>query len=180
MRHGWFIFGIAVLLLLQRSAQAHLVTTGLGPVYDGIGHFCLAPDDSIPVVALALLAVSLLPACGTSNKLAEPITQGQRVFTCGHSFHVWVPDILADLCKKAGIQGHTQVGISSIGGSQIIQHWNVPDDQNTAKKALKTGNVDVLTLSPIFLPDPGIENFTRLGLEYNKDIRVLVLCILLR
>jgi len=44
------------MLLLQQSAQAHLVTTGLGPVYDGIGHFSLSPDDSIPVVALALLA----------------------------------------------------------------------------------------------------------------------------
>jgi hydrogenase/urease accessory protein HupE len=44
------------MLLMPHSAQAHLVTTGLGPVYDGIGHFSLSPDDSIPVVALALLA----------------------------------------------------------------------------------------------------------------------------
>ena len=130
------------------------------------------------VVTVALLGVSLLPACG--GKLAEPITQGQRVFTCGHSFHVWVPDIVADLCQKSGIQGHTQIGISGIGGSQIIQHWNVPDDKNTAKAALKTGKVDVLTLSPIFLPDAGIENFTNLALEYNKDIRILVQPIWLR
>jgi len=34
--------------------------------------------------------------------------------------------------------------------------------------------VDVLTLSPIFLPDPGIENFTKLALEHNPDIRVIV------
>ena len=113
-------------------------------------------------------------------KLAEPITQGQRVFTCGHSFHVWVPDIVADLCKKAEIPGTRQIGISSIGGSQIIQHWNIPDDKNKAKEALKTGNVDVLTLSPIFLPDPGIENFTKLALEHNKDIRILVQPIWLR
>lgn len=37
-------------------AEAHLVTTGLGPVYDGIGHFMLSPDDLVPVIALALLA----------------------------------------------------------------------------------------------------------------------------
>jgi hypothetical protein len=135
---------------------------------------------TLSVTALVLLAVSFLPACGSNAKLADPITQGQRVFTCGHSFHVWVPDIVADMCKKAGIQGHTQVGISAIGGSQIIQHWNVPDDQNKAKEALKTGNVDVLTLSPIFLPDPGIENFTKLALEHNKDIRILVQPIWLR
>jgi hydrogenase/urease accessory protein HupE len=35
--------------------QAHLVTTGLGPVYDGIGHLLLTPEDLLPVVALGLL-----------------------------------------------------------------------------------------------------------------------------
>lgn len=113
-------------------------------------------------------------------KLAEPIAKGQRVFTCAHSFHCWVPDILVDLCKKAKIDGHEQVGVSVIGGSQVIQHWNVPDDENAAKKALQTGKVDVLTLSPLFLPDAGIENFTKLALEHNKDIRVLVQPIWLR
>ena len=57
---------------------------------------------------------------------------------------------------------------SSIGGSRTIQHWDIPVEKNTAKTALMTGNVDVLTLSPIFLPDPGIENFTTLALEHNK------------
>jgi hydrogenase/urease accessory protein HupE len=57
MRQMRFVlFIVLALLLMQRSADAHLVTTGLGPVYDGIGHFSLSPDDSIPVVALALLA----------------------------------------------------------------------------------------------------------------------------
>src|ERR1051325_4802886 len=67
-----------------------------------------------------------------SDKLAAPITKGQRVFTCGHSFHVWVPDILVDLAKKADIKDHVKVGLSSIGGSKVIQHWNKPDDQNNA------------------------------------------------
>jgi urease accessory protein len=57
MNRSRFIFcGIVALLLAQAPARAHLVTTGLGPVYDGIGHFSISPDDSIPVVALALLA----------------------------------------------------------------------------------------------------------------------------
>jgi hypothetical protein len=34
----------------------------------------------------------------TDTKLTEPITKGLRVFTCGHSFHVWVPGIITDLC----------------------------------------------------------------------------------
>lgn len=114
------------------------------------------------------------------SKLVEPIAQGQRVFTCGHSFHVWVPGIVADLAKSAEIPQHVQVGLSSIGGSRTIQHWDIPEEKNTAKTALQTGKVDVLTLSPIFLPDPGIENFTTLALEHNKDIRVIVQPIWLR
>jgi hypothetical protein len=138
------------------------------------------------VSALAFLGAALLPVAPAAaqekkdDRLAEPITRGQRVFTCGHSFHVWVPGILTDLCQKAEIPDHVQVGLSSIGGSRVIQHWDIPEDKNKAKEALKTGKVDVLTLSPIFLPDPGIENFTRLALEHNKDIRVVVQPIWLR
>ena len=112
--------------------------------------------------------------------LAEPITKGLRVFTCGHSFHVWVPEIVADLCRLAEIPDHVQLGVSSIGGSRVIQHWDITPDKNKAKEALQTGKVDVLTLSPIFLPDPGIENFTKLALEHNPNIRVIVQAIWLR
>jgi hydrogenase/urease accessory protein HupE len=38
------------------SAEAHLVTTGLGPLYDGVLHFILTPEDLVPALALALLA----------------------------------------------------------------------------------------------------------------------------
>lgn len=141
---------------------------------------------SICFSALAFLAATVLTepraisADKDSGNPTPPITKGQRVFTCGHSFHVWVPGIVADLCKKAEIPDHVQVGLSSIGGSRTIQHWNIPDEKNKAKEALKTGKVDVLTLSPIFLPDEGIENFTTLALEHNKDIRILVQPIWLR
>jgi urease accessory protein len=43
-------------LLWPALASAHLVTTGLGPVYDGIGHLVITPEDLIPVLALALYA----------------------------------------------------------------------------------------------------------------------------
>jgi urease accessory protein len=50
-------FLMALALLLSGSpAEAHLVTTGLGPVYDGISHFLMSPEDLVPVFALALLA----------------------------------------------------------------------------------------------------------------------------
>lgn len=127
-------------------------------------------------LAMSLLVGSCLTACPVvaQQNLAEPISQGQRVFSAGHSFHVFMPGILQEIVKSAKIDDHVQVGLSSIGGSRVIQHWDVPEDKNPAKAALRTGKVDVLTLAPIHLPDEGIENFTKLALEHNPDIRVTV------
>lgn len=47
------LIGIA---LVPRPLEAHLVTTGLGPVYDGISHLFVSPDDLLPVLTMALLA----------------------------------------------------------------------------------------------------------------------------
>jgi hydrogenase/urease accessory protein HupE len=43
-------------LLESSDAAAHLVTTGMGPVYDGIGHLLLTPEDLVPALAMALYA----------------------------------------------------------------------------------------------------------------------------
>src|SRR5438105_1686711 len=97
------------------------------------------------VLSILLLSLAVLSGGRSAaeekktDKLAEAITKGQRVFTCGHSFHVFVPGILADLARKAGLKDHVQVGTSSIGGSRVIQHWNVAEEKNKAKEALKTG-----------------------------------------
>lgn len=103
-----------------------------------------------------------------------PVTKGLRVFSCGHSFHMFIVPILADMAAGAGIEGHELVGRSGIGGSRVIQHWDVADDKNEAKKALREGKVDVLTLAPIWLPDEGIDNFAKLAYEHNPNIRVTV------
>jgi hydrogenase/urease accessory protein HupE len=52
------VLGIGSLALAScpSRAEAHLVTTGLGPLYDGLFHVALSPEDLIPVLALALLA----------------------------------------------------------------------------------------------------------------------------
>lgn len=105
-----------------------------------------------------------------TESLAAPITKGQRVFTCGHSFHVFVYDMLREMAKAAGIDDQEMVGISRIGGSRVIQHWDVPDAKNEAKVALRAGKVDVLTLSPIWLPDEGIEKFAKLAVEHNPNV----------
>jgi len=48
---------IAVFLVLTQSrAQAHLVTTGLGPLYDGAGHLVLSPECWLVPLVLGLLA----------------------------------------------------------------------------------------------------------------------------
>ena len=40
------------------SASAHLVTSGVGPFYDGLTHFFVTAEDLIAVIALALLGAS--------------------------------------------------------------------------------------------------------------------------
>jgi hydrogenase/urease accessory protein HupE len=48
------VFSIA--FFKPAEAMAHLVTTGMGPVYDGIGHLLLTPEDLVPALAMALYA----------------------------------------------------------------------------------------------------------------------------
>jgi hypothetical protein len=99
---------------------------------------------------------------------------GQRVFVCAHSFMIYTAKLLPPMAEAAGI-AHVNAGQQMIGGSRVIQHWDLPDEKNRAKAALRAGQVDVLTLSPnTLMPDPGIENFTKLGLEKNPALRVLV------
>lgn len=108
---------------------------------------------------------------------AEPaatVIKGQRVFTAGHSLLMYMPPVLAEVAAAAKVEGHVQAGMQSIGGSQVIRHWELPDEKNTVKPALSGGAVDVLMLSPIYLPDEGIEKLVMLGAQHNPDIRVLV------
>jgi len=53
-------------------AGAHLVTTGLGPFYDGISHFFLSPEDLLPALALGLLAGLRGPAHGRLTLFTLP------------------------------------------------------------------------------------------------------------
>lgn len=115
-----------------------------------------------------------LPSLAPRGYAADPPPAGQRVFTCGHSFHFFVPKLLNAISQSAGIADHVQVGVSSIGGSTVLQHWDVPDEKNLVKPALRDGKIDVLTLSPIWLPDEGIEKFVALAVSGNPNVRVTV------
>jgi len=96
-----FLIPGALLLLGGNRADAHLVTTGLGPVYDGITHFALSPDDILPAVALALFAglrgplpgrraMFMLPAAWLSGGLTSVYLISWQSFSAP-----WVAGILA-------------------------------------------------------------------------------------
>jgi hypothetical protein len=82
-----------------------------------------------------------------------------------------MPPLVAEMAKAAGIHGHEQLAVSSIGGSKVIQHWELPPEKNKAKPVLVAGQAELFTMAPTFLPDPGIENFVKLGLEHRADVR---------
>ena len=62
----------AALMLASARAHAHLATTGLGPVYDGVLHLFLSVDDLLPVFAMALLAGSNGPTAARWAVFALP------------------------------------------------------------------------------------------------------------
>ncbi len=112
----------------------------------------------------------------SSSKPASfaPGAEGTKVFVCAHSYMIYTADSLQQIAQAAGV-AHLKAGQQMIGGSRVLQHWDLPDEQNQAKKALKEGIVDVLTLSPhLLMPDEGIDNYTKLGLEKNPKLRVIV------
>jgi hydrogenase/urease accessory protein HupE len=68
---GCAIVALAV-ALASLPVEAHLNSTGMGPIYDGLTHFLLSPEDLVPVLALALLAGLRGAAHGRSALFALP------------------------------------------------------------------------------------------------------------
>lgn len=68
------VVAITLLVVTPSTAEAHLVTTGLGPFYDGMMHLLLSPGDLLGLAAASLLA----GLCGTRVSrlavLALPMT----------------------------------------------------------------------------------------------------------
>ena len=121
-----------------------------------------------------LLAAWLMMASIVSFAADAP-PAGQRVFFTGHSFHMFVPPMIAAMAAEAGIKDHKLAGQQGIGGSRVIQHWELADEKNLAKKALNGGEVDVFTMAAhLMIPDQGITNFVDLGLKHNPAMRFLV------
>jgi predicted peptidase len=99
---------------------------------------------------------------------------GLRVFYASHSLMWDMPPVLAQQAEAYGIKGHTIAGHQRIGISRTLQHWNLADAKNQAKKALTEGKVDVFVTSCLVHPDEGITNFVKLGLEHNPNMKFLM------
>lgn len=127
---------------------------------------------------LNLWAVLVLLCCASvfsADPTPPAAIPGQKVFVCGHSFHVYVAKPLEELAAAASIANHVNLGVQFLGGSSVTQHWELPDDKNKTKQALDAGNVDVLTLSPNWImPDPAIDRFVDLALKKNPNTRIIV------
>jgi hypothetical protein len=97
---------------------------------------------------------------------------GLNLVVTGHSFHLPVMGTLDQVVKAAGIANHRLAARQMIGGSSVTQHWDLPDEKNTAKTALRGGGIETMTMSPNWvIPDPAIDQFVDLGLEKNPAMR---------
>ncbi len=120
--------------------------------------------------------ITLILALAASGIFAGEtnVSSDHRVFVCAHSFMIFTARLLPPMAQAAHLP-YASAGQQMIPASQVIQQWNLPEATNKCKTALREGRVDELLLSPFLpLPDKGIDNFTKLGLESNPNLRVLV------
>ncbi|MFC1493951.1 DUF3237 domain-containing protein [Thermodesulfobacteriota bacterium] len=121
---------------------------------------------------LTLLAIIL--SCGTCLAQSGNAPEGKSTFYASHSLMWDMPPVLTEVAESYGIKGHKVLGIQRLGVSRTSQHWDLPDNQNQAKKILKEGNADAFVMSPIGMPDQGIDSFVKLGLEHNPDTKFYI------
>jgi len=131
-------------------------------------HVSRSHHPSRLVLALLMSGVAASHSAAAESERREP----QRVFVCAHSFMIFIADLLPPMATAAGLD-YAPAGAQMLGGSQVVEHWLLPEDR--VKPALEAGAVDVLIVSPTAqLPDPGIDAYARLGIATNPDLRVLV------
>src|SRR5438876_9253433 len=106
-----------------------------------------APIINRVVKSAAVWLVLSLAFCRIAAADEAKAPAGQRIFYTGHSFHMFVPPMIDEMVKSTAIQGHVRVGQQGIGGSKVIQHWELAGEKNTAKPALASGKVDVFTMA---------------------------------
>jgi hypothetical protein len=148
-----------------------------------VGRWVFYQATSICLLALATRTVSgaeqgalgAKPESATSSASAssEP-PAGRKLFYATHSLMWDVPAPLTEEVAAFGIKDHTVVGTQRLGFSRTQQHWDLPDGSNQAKTALQAGKVDDFIMSPMDMPDKGVENFVMLGVQNNPSMRFFV------
>ena len=125
---SWPLWASMLMMLCPDNAEAHLVTTGLGPIYDGISHFASSPENSVPVLALALFAglrgtaagrliLFLLPVAWLAGALAGGRTEtASFTVISAISFLVSGALVAADLRLKRGTVATIVVGLGFCDG----------------------------------------------------------------
>lgn len=108
-----FLTAAAAVLFLPVLASAHLVTTGMGPVYDGIGHLLLTAEDLVPALAIAVYA-------GLRGKSA-----GRLVLFLFPS--AWLIGGLAGLMTGITLPGQPQIISFVLFGVLIAADQRLPD-----------------------------------------------------
>lgn len=110
----------------------------------------------------SILAVLFINLCGAGMAFAGngPIDKGLRVATSGHSFHLFVPDMVFQLSQSARIPDHVVV-------------------RGQALDAFKNGKeIDVLTASPfsgnVLGPDKQFTALVDQALMHNPNMRIVV------
>jgi hypothetical protein len=93
---------------------AHLMTTGLGPFYDGLAHLFVTPEDLLPVLALSLAAGLRGPAGGRAALLVLPVAWLAGTLLGGLFSPHWIwPVVSAGLTVFAGAVAAADRGTST-------------------------------------------------------------------
>lgn len=104
------------------EAVAHLVTTGLGPFYDGMSHLFLTPQDLLPLLAVALWAglrgpdrsrpvLFLLPLAWMAGGLFGLLRPDEVSWPLVTSVSVLVGGTLVALDRGASARGVTAIAL---------------------------------------------------------------------
>jgi len=124
---------------------------------------CLSSSVAVPGAT-----AGQAPAAGAAP---QTLPEGRKIFYASHSLMWDVPDPLTEEVKAYGIKDHTVVGLQKMGFSTTLEQWQKGAQ---AKKALETGKIDDFVMSPMEMPDAGVDNFVELGLQHNPKMRFFV------
>lgn len=112
-------FSVLLWLIAASPADAHLMTTGLGPFYDGMAHLFVSPDDLIAVIALSLLGGLRGPRNGRTVLWFLPLTWMIANFA---GRELLSP--LANEAAWAAVSAVVTVAVGALVASDIgLPHW---------------------------------------------------------